>query len=170
MKERGANPLSGCLPMLLQLPLFIVMYQVIHGLTRRASGGGFDPKYLSAASPLRHALETGGGKMMSFGMDLAGNARDALRIGVIHGSPFLALIAAVVASGYIAQHRISRRAPNPAAEEDPATRLSQRMTKAMPLMYLFVGFTLPAGVVLYFLISNLVRIGQQEVISRLFLT
>src|SRR5919202_1691964 len=32
-KEHQINPLAGCLPLLLQMPLFIILYRVIHGLT-----------------------------------------------------------------------------------------------------------------------------------------
>src|SRR3989440_12082286 len=37
-KENQINPLAGCLPLLLQMPLFIVLYQVIHGLTHTVKG------------------------------------------------------------------------------------------------------------------------------------
>src|SRR6478672_5468539 len=37
-KENDISPLGGCLPLLVQMPVFIVLYQVLRGLTRRASG------------------------------------------------------------------------------------------------------------------------------------
>jgi YidC/Oxa1 family membrane protein insertase len=43
----------------------------------------------------------------------------------------------------------------------------QQMTKVMPLMYLVFGFTLPAGLNVYFLVSSLFRIGQQTLIYKL---
>ena len=48
-KERGINPLGGCLPQLVQAPVFLVLYNVMRGLFRRSDGDGsnFDPKYLS---------------------------------------------------------------------------------------------------------------------------
>ena len=36
-REHGVNPLGGCLPMLVQAPIFLVLYRVVHGLTRRTT-------------------------------------------------------------------------------------------------------------------------------------
>ena len=52
-KENNLNPLGGCLPLLLQTPIFIILYNVIRGLTRIGQDGTFDPKYLE---PLLAAL------------------------------------------------------------------------------------------------------------------
>ena len=45
-KENQINPLAGCLPLVLQLPLFIVLYRVIAGLTHRSHGKP-SPKYIA---------------------------------------------------------------------------------------------------------------------------
>ena len=47
-KENNLNPLGGCLPLLLQTPIFIILYNVIRGLTSIRPDGTFDPKYLDA--------------------------------------------------------------------------------------------------------------------------
>src|SRR5215468_2927509 len=39
-KENNINPLGGCLPLLVQMPVFLVLYQVLRGLTRRESDLG----------------------------------------------------------------------------------------------------------------------------------
>ena len=41
-KENDINPLGGCLPLLVQMPVFIVLYAVLRGLTRRTSPTGFN--------------------------------------------------------------------------------------------------------------------------------
>lgn len=165
-KEHKVTPFGGCLPMLVQAPIFIVMYNVIAGLTRKGPDGGFDPKYLSEDSALYRALE-GAKTMMSFGLDLAKNASDAAKDSFVSALPFFVLIAAVVATGYYQQRQITRRNPQQANSDNPQLQAMQRMTKIYPLMYLVFGFTLPAGVVVYFLVSNLFRIGQQALIYRL---
>src|SRR4051795_7377488 len=65
-KENNINPLGGCLPLLVQIPVFIILYNVLRGLTRLGSDGTFAPKYLSANSKLFHALN-GKTEMKSFG-------------------------------------------------------------------------------------------------------
>src|SRR5687768_2917051 len=54
-QANNINPFSSCLPLLLQMPVFFVLYQVLNGLTRRTSEG-FDPKYLAKDSDLYQAL------------------------------------------------------------------------------------------------------------------
>src|SRR6476659_1249961 len=69
-KENNINPLGGCLPLLVQLPVFIILYQVLRGLTHTAANGTFDPQYISHSSKLYHDLH-GSTEMMSWGMDLS---------------------------------------------------------------------------------------------------
>src|SRR3712207_6358692 len=46
-QANNVNPFSSCLPLLLQMPVFFILYQVLSGLTRRnADTGSFAPKYL----------------------------------------------------------------------------------------------------------------------------
>lgn len=166
-KEHKVSPAGGCLPMLVQAPVFFIMYQVLIGLTRRGEDRTFDPKYLSPGSALHEALD-GARTMKSFGIDLAETASDAARASFIGAIPFFAIIACVVATGYYQQRQITRRNPQTAgAADNPYMQSMQRMQKIFPLMYLVFGFTLPAGILIYFLVSNLFRIGQQALIYKM---
>lgn len=166
-KEHGASPVGGCLPLLLQMPVLFVMYNVIQGLTRRGKNGNFDPKYLDKASDLYRDLSSSK-TMESFGIDLAESASDVLKVSFVAALPFLVLIFGVVASGYYQQRMISRRTgSNANVEDNPMAKQMQQMTKIMPLMYLVFGFTLPAGLNVYFLISSIFRIGQQALIYKM---
>src|SRR3954447_14522100 len=72
-KENNINPLGGCLPLLVQLPVFIILYNVLRGLTNTVVVDGhnvFAPKYLDHSSKLFNALE-GKSEMKSWGMDLS---------------------------------------------------------------------------------------------------
>src|SRR6266480_2730545 len=69
-KENNINPLGGCLPLLVQLPVFIILYNVLRGLTHIGADGRFDPKYLDPSSKLHQAL-AGQTEMKSWGMDLS---------------------------------------------------------------------------------------------------
>jgi len=56
-RENNINPLGGCLPLLIQLPVFLILYRVIAGLTYIPPGGtNFRPKYLDASSLLYRDL------------------------------------------------------------------------------------------------------------------
>ena len=181
------NPMSSCLPMFVQMPVFIVLYQVIRGLTRRLStlgdhagwvagrlaGGGeltgpvseprvFYPDYLDPGSTLFHDL-SGSTEMVSFGFDLSRSASDALSAGVVDSLPYLALILVVFVTSWYQQRQIRGR--NPQAAINPQ---QQFLFKVMPFFLPVFSFGFDAALVVYFVASNLYRIAQQGYITRRF--
>lgn len=165
-KEHRVTPFGGCLPFLFQAPVLFVMYNVIRGLTERGRDGTFDPKYLDHNSTLYRALD-GREQMVSFGVDLSKSASEVLKDSFVTAVPFLVLIVGVVATGYYQQRMISRRNPNQMNDDNPMAKQMQTMTRVLPLMYLVFGFTLPAGLNVYFLVSSVFRIGQQALIYKM---
>lgn len=159
-KENQINPLGGCLPLLLQMPVFIVLFQVLNGLTRKGDDGNFDPKYLDRSSELYQSLSQTD-EMISWGLDLSESAVVALGDSFLHGLPYLVLIIVVAGTSYIQQKQISGRNPN---AEIPAQQ--KMLLRIMPVFFAFISFSFAAGLVLYFLVSNLYRILQQAYISR----
>jgi YidC/Oxa1 family membrane protein insertase len=182
-KENNINPLGGCLPLLVQMPVFLVLYQVLRGLTRRVSdlGAGtgwmagqfpggtiskppslvrvFDPAWISPSTKMYQNLSVST-QMEAFGMDLSESASKALQQGILHASPFLVLIVIVAITGFLQQRQIQGRNPN--AQVNPQ---QQMIMKIMPIFLPVISFGLPAGLVLYFAVSNMYRIGQQAFIS-----
>ena len=55
-RENNINPLGGCLPLLVQIPVFIILYNVLRGLTSLGANGTFAPKYISKSSKLYESL------------------------------------------------------------------------------------------------------------------
>ena len=160
-REHKVNPVAGCIPMLLQMPVFIVMYRVISGLTAKTAEGIPRPKYLSKTTDLYQALVSDGGKMPSLGIDLAKSANDS------HGSftsalPFFLLVVLVMGTQYFQTKQMTGRNPA-AAAANPQT---QMMTRIMPIFFGFISYSIPAGVNVYFLASAVFRIVQQEVMYR----
>ncbi|HEX2117912.1 MAG TPA: YidC/Oxa1 family membrane protein insertase [Acidimicrobiales bacterium] len=159
-KENQLNPLGGCLPMLLQAPIFIILFNVILGLTRFGEDGLFDPKYLDHTSNLFRDLNATD-EMIAFGVDLAETASNALSESFVHGLPHLAMVAIVAVSSYYQQKQIQGRNPN--AEMPPQQKMLMRL---MPIMFVVFAFVSPAALVVYFVVSNLYRIGMQHYITR----
>lgn len=159
-KENQINPIGGCLPLLLQMPVFIILYQVINGLTRRGDDGTFDPKYLSESSSLYQSLDDAT-EVLSFGIDLSRSAANALQSSFVEGLPYIAMILVVAATSYIQQKQISGRNPN--AEMPQQQKI---LLRVMPIFFAFISFNFAAALVVYFLVSNLYRIGQQAYISK----
>jgi YidC/Oxa1 family membrane protein insertase len=159
-KENSVNPLGGCLPLLLQMPVFIVLFQVLRGLTRKGADGTFDPKYVSHDSALYQALDDSE-EMISFGIDLAISASEALGMSFLTALPYLGMIGIVLLTGIIQQRQIAGR--NPGAQTNPQ---QQMIMKIMPVFIAFISFTLQGALVIYFVVSNLFRVGQQWFITR----
>ena len=56
-QEHKVNPLASCLPLLAQMPIFIIMFRVLHGLTDRGPEQMFEPDYISKTSDLYLSLQ-----------------------------------------------------------------------------------------------------------------
>jgi YidC/Oxa1 family membrane protein insertase len=161
-KEHSINPLGGCLPMLLQMPVFIVMYRVIHGLVDPNG-----PKYISHTSELYKAIKADsapapGGKMIEWGIDLAKSASKVTG-GIGEAWPYYLMVGLVVATGFYQARQMSSRQSAQAAQ---ANAQAQMMQKIFPVVFGFISLNIPAGVVVYFIVSNLFRITQQGLMYR----
>lgn len=183
-RENNINPMSGCLPLLLQMPVFFVLYRLLYGLTLRApfgqdmgsavarsqstvndsvfgEFGNFYPHHLNTSSQLYIDLHNTN-KMKAFGVDLAESFQQAFGHGLVKALPYLVLVLAVAGTSYYQQRQIAGRNPQAAA----ANPQQQMLLKIMPVFFAFISLTLPAGIVVYFLVSNTFRIGQQAFITR----
>ncbi|MEO7429252.1 MAG: YidC/Oxa1 family membrane protein insertase, partial [Acidimicrobiales bacterium] len=161
-KENQLNPLGGCLPLLLQAPVFMLLFNVIRGLTRLTpDGSAFNPKHLNDPSSALYQALTHTNRMTAFGVDLAESAQKALSQGFMHGLPHVAMVAIVAVSSYYQQKQIQGRNPN---AEMPAQQ--KMLMRLMPAMFVFFAFVSPAALVVYFVTSNLYRIGMQHYITR----
>jgi len=76
--------------------------------------------------------------------------------------PYYALLALMIGSTYYSTRQTQKATP--ASAQNPQTQL---ITRIMPVMFGVFGFTVPAGLVLYWTVSNLFQIGQQTVMLRL---
>lgn len=181
-KENNINPLSGCMPLLLQMPIFLILYKVLNELIWRAPSGSdmgaavaraangvnggvferfgnFQPKHLEESSALYQDLNTTR-EMSSLGMNLAESAQRAFSAGMGTAWPYLLLVMAVAGTSYYQQRQIAGRPGG--SQVNPQ---QQMLLKIMPVFFAFISLTLPAGLVVYFLVSNLFRIGQQAFIT-----
>ena len=182
-QEQGINPVGGCLPMLAQLPVFLVLFQVLRGLSRRISdqpffaaanlvrdanglvvstGNEISPRFISEDTEMYQNLA--GSTEMKFGpFDLAAEARDVLSDSIVSGIPYVLLIVVVVGTSYYQQRQISARRGDDASPINPQ---QQMLLRFLPLLSGFWSFLFPAGLVLYWATSNTFRIGQQAYITR----
>ena len=167
-KEHGVNPLGGCLPLLIQAPIWIVMFRVLRGITYKPPGSlTFEPKYLNHSTELYQRLNHST-QMRAFGLDLAKSAAEALKLSFVRALPYLVLVAVVVATYFIQQRQITARTKNNPINDTPAAAQQQMIMKLFPFLSGLFAFIVPAALAWYFLVQNLFRIGQQAYITKRF--
>jgi YidC/Oxa1 family membrane protein insertase len=167
-KEHKVNPLGGCLPLLIQAPIWIVMYRVFIGLTNIGADGNFDPSYLDPSTQLYQDLSQTN-DMNAFGLNLAESAARALQDSFVTAIPYLILVGIVVVTYFVQQRQITaRNKNNPAVNDSPAAAQQQMIMKIFPIFSGIFSFIVPAALAWYFLVQNLFRIGQQAYITKRF--
>ncbi len=145
-KEHKVNPFGSCLPLLVQLPIFLALYWVFQaGLT----SNNFDLLYPFIKNP--GTLNT-----MTLGfLDLA------------KPNVILAVLAGLT-QFWQAKMMLTKRPPKAAGEggkdEDMATMMNKQMLYFMPALTVFIGMSFPGGLALYWIFSTLFTIGQQYLV------
>jgi YidC/Oxa1 family membrane protein insertase len=168
-KEHKVNPLGGCLPLLIQAPIWIVMFRVLRGITYKPPGSlTFEPKYLDHTTQLYQDLNHST-QMRAFGLDLANSAARALQDTFVKALPYLILVAIVVVTYFVQQRQITaRNKNNPTINDSPAAAQQQMIMKIFPIFSGVFAFIVPAALAWYFLVQNVFRIGQQAYITKRF--
>jgi YidC/Oxa1 family membrane protein insertase len=188
-KANDLNPLSGCIPVVAQLPVFILLYNVLRGLTIRYGGNGsgighvtgqirtgesftpwqlhdqpFDPAYLNPSSEMWRALHNST-KMNFLGMDLSISPWDALKIGLLFAIPYLVLMLLLLGSQIIQNRQIQGRTRN---QPNNMPSQQQAIMKFLPFLLPIFSIQFPAGLGYYYFVQGLCRIGTQAYITRKF--
>ncbi|OGN29791.1 MAG: hypothetical protein A3A33_00660 [Candidatus Yanofskybacteria bacterium RIFCSPLOWO2_01_FULL_49_25] len=144
-KEYKVNPFSGCLPILIQLPVIFALYQVFIA--------GFKEGSLTELYPFVH--NPGTIHTVSFGfLDLA------------HAMPVMAIIAGALQ--FAQAYNAMKLQSVPGAPENPALKMSRQMVYFFPIMIVFISWKLPAGLVLYWIVTTAFSLLEQLYIKRKF--
>ena len=132
-RERGVNPLGGCFPMLLQMPVFIALFNVLR-TTIELRGAPFMLWISDLSSPDVVA-------QMPFSLPVIGNT--------------LSLLPILMGVAMFVQQKMQSTDPKQAA-----------LTYMMPIVFTFLFFRFPSGLVLYWLVNNVLTIGHQYLLTR----
>jgi len=155
-KENEINPLGGCLPLVLQMPIFFALFQVLENIQ----------KFIPTDSKMFHDICGGAQtpsackpKMSFAGMDLTKSASTVASSGFAEVWPYLILVGIVVVTGFVTQRQTMRNQTQP----NPQMAI---IGKVFPLVFAFISWAEPSGLALYFAVSNIWQIGQQEMVYR----
>jgi len=158
-REYGINPLGGCLPMVIQFPIFIALYQaIIHALANTPiqlldlSGRLLIPG-LDSNIPMNNIW---------LGMDLT------VAPNLSQGSIIAIILPVLVVVTTWLQFKVTMPPPAPSEDGKPnqAAAMSQSMGTIMPLMYGFFALSFSVGLSIYFIASNVIGIIQYAMMGK----
>jgi len=161
-KKHGTTPMSSCLPLLVQMPIFFALFSVLRdvGTHAKAGGGGvgmltpdltkefYDAKLLGSVS-LHETLGD------------AWSAQNTPAIVLL-----VILVVLMIVSQFFTQLQIISKNLSPEAKTGQAYQMQKIMLYVLPLGFIFSGVFFPLGVVIYWFVSNLWTMGQQFMVIR----
>ena len=157
-KRTGTNPLSSCMPILIQSPFFFALFRVLNQLGQVAAGTR------PPAGPL--------------GQDLAREAEQSDIFGATLSSTFLysdsvsakvvtvVLIILMSVTTFLTQHQLMRKNMPASALEGPFAQQQKMLLYILPLVFAISGVNFPIGVLIYWFVTNLWSLGQQFYVIR----
>ena len=157
-KKTGTNPLSSCLPLLLQMPIFFGLFTVLSnaqnpnikegvGLLNADLSRSFGDSSLFDIAPLHLAISTANGNVA------------VIVIAVV-------MVILMTGSQFITQLQIMSKNQSAEMKASPMFRQQRILLYLLPLVFAFSGFTFPIGVMFYWLVSNFWTMGQQFLVIR----
>ncbi|MDA3644582.1 membrane protein insertase YidC [Saccharopolyspora indica] len=159
--EQGFNPLSGCLPVLVQVPVFFGLFHVLNGFKPGApSNYIFDANDVASfvaadffGAKLSNTISQSPEMLAAFGTDRI----EMMVVGV----PLM--IAAAIATHFTARHSVQRQTADAAAQ--PQTAVMNRMTLwIFPMFAIIGGPFLPLAILIYWLANNFWTLAQQRLV------
>ena len=166
-KERGVNPLAGCLPLLLQLPLLFIMYSVIqNGLTNQDPSAmltifGVQVVDIDCKNVVNGVIDAAR-PCIDSNVPILGNIAVPQAFFWIagFGLSFLAIVSALL---QLVQSRMMLPVADP-TNDDPNVRIQRQTMLFLPLISVVYGGFLPAGLFIYWIVATIFSIVQQYLI------
>lgn len=179
-KSRGVKPFQSILILLIQLPIFFALFQVIQVFTQhREKVGELTYGYLEVVAPIKHLIENPdqfNQHMLGF-MDLTG-------IAISNNGLNWPLIILALIAGYTQYIMTKQIMPTTgkkksirqilteasdgkqAEQSDINEAVSTGMMKFMPFLMVFIMLSIPGALALYYTVSNIVAVAQQAYILK----
>lgn len=140
-KEIGYNPLSGCLPMVFQFVILFAMYNLFNNYFE-FRGASFIPGWISDLSAGDNI------KTLGFNIPLLGN--------------HIRLLPVIYVISQLLFGKITNNGGTTASQNAGQMKM---MMYGMPILFFFLFYNAPSGLLLYWTISNLIQLGQQLYIN-----
>ena len=166
-KEHKVNPMSGCLPLIIQMPILILLFQVLRKFEYLDSTGKIAGGFLWIPTQVQIIVE--GAPKIVAGLAAPEQLIQLPGSGIfgVHSLGIMPLL--VAGSMYLQQKMTSTTSTGKdgtGKDGGSSAQTQKMMTIMMPLMIGFMSFSLPSGLTLYWFTSTLLGIGQQYLINK----
>ncbi len=151
-QEMGMNPMGGCLPLLIQLP---ILWALTYSLYAVAGAGQLKQANFLWIPDLSFPSLTVG---LSW-INEAIKVNDFGKLAIYFSLPLLMLVTTLI------QSKMAQPARVPGQAQDPQMRMTNQMMLFMPIMFTWFMLGLPSGVTLYWTVSNLLGVIQQYFVT-----
>ncbi|MGW1058570.1 membrane protein insertase YidC [Micromonospora rubida] len=162
-RKEKANPLMGCLPMFLQIPVFLGLFHVLRRLDPAKDNKtlyGWTVDQFNSASSAKIFTAPIAGKFGSTADELARLGANGTTVKVIAG----VLVLMMMGTTYLTSRQMILKT---GWAEDPQQKMIQRlMLYGIPLSLLVSGAIFPIGVIIYWVTNNMFTLGQQQWVLR----
>lgn len=158
-QEAGVNPMMGCLPVVLQMPIFFALFSVLRYIAEfKSLPHGQQPSYHLAVTTIQSAQTA-----QIFGVTI----KDTFLHGTsVHVHVVVAFVVAMsMLTTYLTMRQNVKRGIMPTGKDNPMGQSQRMMTYILPLFAL-TGLYWPFGLVLYWVTTNVWTLGQQFVLLR----
>jgi YidC/Oxa1 family membrane protein insertase len=155
-KETGTNPFASCLPILVQMPIFLALFRMLDQAAKKGKAHGF----------LNEDLAQSFGNSKLFGTI---PIKDTfLNNGGIVGVMVMAaiLVVAMTATTFLTQRQLMSKNMPADALSGPYAQQQKMLLYVLPVVFAVGGIAFPIGVLLYWTTSNLWTMGQQFYVIR----
>ena len=163
-QEHKVNPLASCFPLLLQMPVFIGMFQLLRGLTEKTDPvtGLFLPKHINKSSTLYQELSKSN-EMLSWGLNLAKTPSNMFKESPGKGVLYILLVVGLAFLYWVQQRMVANRTVSPTMSAG-----QQKLMQYLPVGFAVFQIFFPIGLVIYYLFQTVLRIVQQQYVTRRF--
>jgi YidC/Oxa1 family membrane protein insertase len=157
-RKAGTNPMSSCLPLLIQMPIFFGLFQVLQNSQKGDAGVG----------PMSKQLAESFANASLFGIaPLHESFQGAMAIGNVAVMVIAAtMVVLMTASQFFTQLQIVSKNMSEETKASPTFRQQRVLLYILPLVFAFSGFAFPIGVMFYWLVSNFWTMIQQFLVIR----
>ncbi len=155
-KETGTNPFASCLPLLLQMPIFLALFRLIDLAAKGETRGVLTQEQVDSLS-----------SATLFGAKISDTFLNASGDGALNARILAALLViAMTATTFLTQRQLMSKNMPADALTGPYAQQQKLLLYVLPVVFAVGGIAFPIGVLIYWTTSNLWTMGQQFYVIR----